>query len=198
MIKRIIRKIIIFWGILIIIPAIDSVYFFFKQSDLYHDLYGFKDGGSSAFTWLDSNADGQQNLNEPPLADVCVWYESFPERFYKDDTNYCDFESHPVTDSQGKWSVFLAGEVNCKELWIFAEAPDGYQATTPLAFHGCSASFGFAPENAHIEKAIPSASDLIQRYSILLKIKNVIIVLLIIATSILGTIWLEKKPKPKS
>jgi hypothetical protein len=191
--KRIIRKIVIFFGIVAIFPAIYST---FEGSDLYYDLYGNSDFSANAVSWLDSNGDGIQNLNESPLADVCIWYVFHPEEFYTEDLHWwCDRKNVSVTDTEGKWKEFIAWKFSCKELWVFAKAPSGLKPTTPLASHGCSANFGFAPEKVQIEKNFPSAVELIRRYSFLILLRNIFIGVFIIGAGILGTMWLDKEQK---
>ena len=92
--KRIIRSVIIFWGIVAIFPLIYIVYSLFLYSDIYADLFGISDGGAYVFTWLDKNANGLREENEPPLINVCVWYRYRPDSQIEN----CGFDGYQLTD----------------------------------------------------------------------------------------------------
>lgn len=118
--KRIIRFIIIFWGIIAIFI---SIYAFYPQ--LQNSLIGIGDGGAYVSTWVDENANGVRDENELPLAHVCVWSGYRPDSQIED----CSFRDHHVTNENGQWGEFLTGS-SCDTIYIFAVAPDGYQPTT--------------------------------------------------------------------
>ena len=106
----------------------------------------------------------------------------------------CELQSHLATDDNGTWEQFLPGG-KCEEIYVFVREPDGYQATTDLASNGCHAKFGFAPDGVPVERRVRSIEEFVQRNTILMWIRRIIIGLIILAVGILGTIWLQKEPK---
>lgn len=180
--KRIIRSVIIFWGIVAIFPFIYVLYPLIRDN-----LSGAGDGGSDVLTWLDENANGLREENEPPLANVCVWSG------YRSDSQIedCIFEGYRVTDTNGEWGEFLAGSA-CDEVYIFAASPDGYRPTTDLARKGCRADFGFVQENVKVSRKVLTIDEFAQREIRKAWIRNVTVGLFIFATAFMGTRWLGK------
>lgn len=78
----------------------------------------------SAEAWIDSNADGQINSDEPPLSDVPVYVEDLQNQFI-------DISWPAITDQDGdvQLSLSLPG---CSDtaFEIYVEVPEGYRATT--------------------------------------------------------------------
>lgn len=185
--KRIIRSVIIFWGIVAVFPLFYVVYSLFLNSDTYATLFGIGDGGAYALVWLDENANGFHDRNEPPLANVCVWSRRRPDTKIED----CKFENDHVTDENGAWGEFLAGS-ECNEVYIFVAIPDGYKPITDLARKGCYAEFGFVEEHVNITRKVLTIDEFTQREITKLWIRNAAMGLFIVATAFLGTKWLEK------
>jgi hypothetical protein len=78
----------------------------------------------SARAWIDSNADGRIDPDEPPLSNVKVHVEGVQNQFF-------DLSWPAITDQEGdvQWSVSIPG---CSEsvFEIFVDIPEGYRATT--------------------------------------------------------------------
>lgn len=105
----------------------------------------------SARAWIDSNADGQMNPDEPPLSDVQIHVDEVQARFI-------DVHWPAITDKDGvvQLNVSLPG---CSDtaFEIYVEIPEGYRATTrprievnPNIGESLNTErvyyFGFAPE----------------------------------------------------
>ena len=105
----------------------------------------------SARAWIDSNADGRIDPDEPPLSNVKVHVEGVQNQFF-------DLSWPAITDQEGdvQWSVSIPG---CSEsvFEIFVDIPEGYRATTrprievqPDPSQSLNTEpvyyFGFAPE----------------------------------------------------
>jgi hypothetical protein len=105
----------------------------------------------SARAWLDLNADGRLNPNEPPLSDVKVHVDDVQNRFF-------DVSRPAITDQEGdvQLNVSIPG---CSDtlLEIFVDIPEGYRITTrprievkPDVWESLRTQpvyyFGFAPE----------------------------------------------------
>ncbi|MEP7136281.1 MAG: hypothetical protein ABI904_15240 [Chloroflexota bacterium] len=185
--RRIIRFAIIFWGIVAIFPLLYVVFFLFLNSDIHANLFGVGDGGAYVSAWLDKNANGVREDNEPPLANVCVWYGYRPDSVIAD----CKFSDHQVTDKNGQWGEFLAG-ADCDMIYIFANPPSGYRPTTDLASKGCDAGFGFIQENVQVTQKVQTISEFAHREITIAWIRNIAIGLFIFVAALLGTVWLEK------
>jgi hypothetical protein len=78
----------------------------------------------SARAWIDSNADGQINPDEPPLSDVLIHVDDLQNQFI-------DISWPATTNKDGdvQLSVSIPG---CSEtaFEIYVEIPEGYRATT--------------------------------------------------------------------
>jgi hypothetical protein len=185
--KRIIRSAIIFWGIVAIFPLIYIVYSLFLNSNIYANFFGVGDGEAYALAWLDENINGFHDINEPPLANVCVWFGYRPDSEIED----CGLEDYQVTDANGQWVEFLAGS-ECNEIYIFAAIPDGYQPITDLARKGCYAEFGFVQKNVKVAHRILTIDEFARREITKIWLQNVTVGLLIFVVAFWGTKWLEK------
>jgi len=97
--KRIIRSVIIFWGIVSLFPLFYLLYTAFESNFLPH-----ADASVSIMTWLDIDADGFHEEGEPHLASICVGYlysaNTLPD-YYQ--SNSCQFQDYKVTDETGGW-----------------------------------------------------------------------------------------------
>lgn len=158
-------------------------------------MYGAVDGVASATTWLDSNADGIKNADEKPLTNVCIWHGFNPE-VGLDLDYFCktrNVYNSNITDENGIFSEFLPG-AKCSDVFIFAKAPDGLQATTNLAINDCSATFGFVAKDVPVRHKIVSVDDFVQQRNLLIWITRICFALIIILVSVAGTIWLQKIP----
>src|SRR5215216_6335464 len=105
----------------------------------------------SAQAWIDSNADGQIDPDEPPLSDVKIHVDDVQNQFV-------EFSWPVTTDQDGdvQLSVSIPG-CSGSTFEIFVDIPEGYRATTrprievqPDPWERLSAErvyyFGFAPE----------------------------------------------------
>jgi hypothetical protein len=103
------------------------------------------DSGAFIETYVDLNANGIKDENEPPLAHVCVWGgEIYSNQSAGDLIARVCSNSYNYTDSKGQWNTFFAGS-NGKDIILFAVAPQGFQPTTNLAINNPQAKFGFIP-----------------------------------------------------
>jgi hypothetical protein len=106
---------------------------------------------ASARAWIDSNADGRIDQDEPPLGDVQIHVQNFQQQFI-------DINWPAITDQDGdvQFSVSIPG---CSDtaFEIYVEIPEGYRATTrprievnPELWKRMNTEriyyFGFAPE----------------------------------------------------
>jgi hypothetical protein len=210
MIKKVIRSVVIFWGIATaIFPPCYLVYAHFTVGSV---LYEFLDTRGrhplvSATAWLDDNANGIQDPGEKALANVCIGWGEHAAIVSSDgpdavsrilDLSYnfqCKAEQviQPVaTDEEGKWGGLVVE--SCQNVFIFARVPEGYQATTDLASaNGCvDAKFGFAPVGVQVKQKIDSVEQFIQREIVILWVKRIAIGMIILLAGIFGTIWLQK------
>lgn len=78
----------------------------------------------SARAWIDSNADGLVNADEPPLSDVPIHVDDVPNQFI-------DINWPVITDKNGDVQLSLSIP-GCSEtaFEIYVEIPEGYRATT--------------------------------------------------------------------
>lgn len=188
--KKVIRSIIVFWGIMALFPLFYVGYAFFTFGEGSYWLFGARDGYASAITWLDNNADGIRNADEKPLANVCIWYGYNPESGIRDVVDPCR-GNHFSTDGQGKWSEFLPGG-SCEDYFVFVRAPDGFHATTNLASNGCDAGFGFISEDVQVEQKVLSVDEFVRQSILIAWIKRILAGFAILSVSVAGTIWLQK------
>lgn len=190
--KKIIRSIIIFWGILALFPLFYLIYGFFTYGEGSFWLFGVGDGLASTTAWVDSNTNGIQDPDEKSLANVCIWYGYSPEAGSSLDS-FCEFgsvENRNITDDEGKWGQFLPGG-KCSEVFIFAKTPEGFQATTNLASDGCNAKFGFVAQGVQVKQQILSVDEFIWQRTLFTWITRIIVGLVILVVSVGGTIWLQ-------
>lgn len=100
-----------------------------------------------AMVFLDTDHDGIHDGDDKPLAGVCVWVGITPLSSVAPE-GYCDQASSLTgvdTNSMqsSDWQITIEG-ASCETIHVFALAPDGYTATTPLGSRGCYPQFGFA------------------------------------------------------
>ena len=96
-----------------------AVHYILKGGDVTHCAwYG------SARAWIDSNADGRINPDEPPLSDVRVHVDDMQNQFI-------DISWPAITGQDGdvQLNISLPG---CSDtaFEIYVEIPEGYRATT--------------------------------------------------------------------
>lgn len=107
-------------------------------------LSGCGDAFGLGMAWQDTNCSGVKDPEEMPLAGVCLWtstYASEPTPSRED----CAKE-YLQTDSEGRGDpVFFSG-AGCRDVYVFAQAPDGFQPTTDTVVNDCDGEFGFARE----------------------------------------------------
>jgi hypothetical protein len=190
--KKVIRSVIIFWGIVAIFPLCYLFYAFFTEGEGSYWIFGARDGLASVTAWQDKNANGIKNDDEPPFPGVCIWYGYRPDSVIQNHSDPCQFLNDGVTDEQGNWGQFLPAG-NCEDVYVFAEAPDGYQPTTDLASNSCSAQFGFVENSVTVSRKILSIDDFARRKITTLWVTRTGIGLFIVAVAGFGTFWLEKK-----
>ena len=192
MMKKIIRSIIIFWGIVAIFPLCYLVYDFFTVGEGSYWIFGARDGQTSVTAWLDKNANGSKDTNEPPLSGVCIWAGYRPDSVIQEYSDPCNFSDSAVTDEQGNWDKFLPGG-SCDNFYVFAKSPDGYQPTTDLTSNGCSAQFGFVENGVTVSHKVLSINDFARQRTTVLWITRIGVGLFIVVVAGFGTFWLEKK-----
>ncbi len=188
MIKRTLRSAIIFLGIVSIFPLCYLIYVVWSQNSW--RVLPVGDGMASAITWLDSNANGVKEAGEQNLPNVCVW-SSYSLEGGAVKSSPCN---NSYTDQQGGWGEFLPGG-SCKEIFIFAQSPSGFHPTTDLVSNGCDARFGFVQGNVPVNHKVLNADVYSQQHNRLATLKGIVLGLIITVVAILGTIWLEKRPK---
>lgn len=100
-----------------------------------------RDAAAVASAWEDSNCNGiWEQETERPLADVCIWADGQPNP----NPPAC---AQPATrsSSAGGWQDFSHSYPTCQDVFIHAQAPDGFAPTTDTITNDCVAQFGFAP-----------------------------------------------------
>jgi hypothetical protein len=121
-------------------------YFFYKVIPSF-----FGDSFGVAIAWIDNNGNGKQDYGEQPLEGVCVWAGRSPSYYNADQAgNICTMPYY-LTNAKGERGQFFAGTY-CRDIYIFAKPPEGYQPTTSLGGNACTVEFGFVPEGS-LEKA---------------------------------------------
>jgi hypothetical protein len=120
-----------------------------------YDSYGV------GMAWEDTNCNGVKDPGEPPMSGVCVWTSGYAD-VATPSPEECVSESLQ-TDSEGfgNW-IFYSGAA-CKDVFVFAQAPDGYSATTYTVANGCEGKFGFAPEGTCPPHESITARELVAR-----------------------------------
>jgi len=190
--KKVIRSVVIFWGIVALFLPCYLMYSFFTIGEGSYWIFGARDGQASVTAWLDKNANGVKDTGEPPLSGICIWYGYRPDSVIQDYSDPCKFSDYAVTDEQGNWGKFLPGG-SCDTIYVFAKTPDGYQPTTNLASDGCSAQFGFVKNGVTVSQKILSINDFARHKITMLWVTRICVGLFIIAVAGFGTFWLEKK-----
>jgi hypothetical protein len=192
MAKKVIRSIVIFWGIIAIFPLCYFIYAFFTVGQGSYWIFGARDGQASVSAWLDKNANGIREQNEHPLPGICIWSGYRPDSVIRDYSDPCQFSDYAVTDEQGIWEKFLPNG-SCDTFYVFAKAPDGFQPTTDLASNSCSAQFGFVENSISVSHKVLSINDFARRQITILWVKRIGIGLFMLVIASIGTFWLEKK-----
>lgn len=190
--KKAIRSVIIYWGIVAIFPLCYLVYAFFTVGEGSYWIFGLGDDVASVTAWQDKNANGIKDDDESPFPGVCIWYGYRPDSVIQNHSDPCQFSDNGVTDEQGNWGQFLPGG-NCEDIYVFAKPPNGYQPTTDLASNGCSAQFGFVENGVEVSHTVLSIDDFARRKITILWVNRIGIGLFIVAVASFGTFWLEKK-----
>jgi hypothetical protein len=187
--RKALRTIIIFWGIVAIFPLINYVYDYFTEGDGAYRFFPVGDGQASIIAWYDRNANGIREDGEVPFPGVCIWTGYRPDIDHPNLVDPCVSYANDVTDEQGQWGRYLPGG-SCENYYVFAQAPDGYQPTTDLATNGCSAEFGF---EATVSHKVLSIDEFTRRKATILWVTRIALGLFIVAFAGFGTYWLEKK-----
>ncbi len=105
--KKVIRSIVIFWGIVSIFLLCYLIYNFFTEGEGSYWIFGARDGQARVITWLDKNANGIKDTGEPPLPGVCIWSGFRPVSIIQNYSDPCKFSDSAVTDEQAN------GENSC-------------------------------------------------------------------------------------
>jgi hypothetical protein len=125
-------------------------------------LSGCGDAFGGGVAWEDLNCNGVKEPDEPPLAGVCMWsstYTSAPTPSAED----CAKE-YLHTDSEGMGGAFWQPGMSCNDVFVFAQAPEGYDPTTDtVANQACWNEFGFAPEGTCPPHRSVTAQELVGR-----------------------------------
>jgi hypothetical protein len=187
MVKNNLKEINIFWRILGLLSVFFLIFCLFTNGGKSYILSGVGDGEAQFSSWLDENANGVRDSNEPPLAGVCVWAGYNIINDFQENRDLCQF-----TDKDGKWEEFLPGG-SCEEFYVFVQAPDGYQATTNLAANSCSTEFGFVESTVKVSHKVLTIQEFIHKMRLIQWIKRIGIGILIAILVILGINWLLKK-----
>lgn len=140
--RRITRSILIYLGLLIL--ALGLYLGVLILRDTIPFLAG--DAAAAAEVWLDEDADGVRDPDEPPLTDVCIWASDQPlDVSAAEIAEICAGPGIPIRED-GHWEGRFRAGGSCDDIYIYARPPEGYAATRPPAARGCFAQFGFAPE----------------------------------------------------
>jgi len=122
----------------------------------------FADASGGGVAWEDLNCNGVKDPDEPPLAGVCMWTSEFANE-PTPSAEECASESFQ-TDSEGMGGGFWYSGVSCNDVFVFAQAPEGYDPTTDtVANQACWNEFGFAPEGACPPHRSVTAQELVGR-----------------------------------
>jgi hypothetical protein len=113
-------------------------------------FYVAHDAGANIKVWLDTNANGKRENNEPFLPNVCVW-AGYASSFQSLGgwQKICDSQ-YFSTDTGGAWSEFYAGG-SCQEIYNAINPSENYFPTTPTLVNGCSVEFGLSQEKPSFE-----------------------------------------------
>ncbi len=190
MAKKILRSFFIFYGIVSLIFICGLLISYFTTGEGSYRIWGAYDGQASIITWLDLNANGVKDLDEPPLSGVCIWADYLPHFYTVNTDNVCRYS--PTTDENGEWGQFLPGG-RCEDFYVTAIATEGYEPTTDMVSNSCSAQFGFVKNVSPVSKKLLTFNDFARQQQITALIKKIGVGLLVITIASLGTFWLEKK-----
>jgi len=146
----------LFFFCLLVITMVYITYFIYTIIPSF-----FGDSFGEAMAWVDSNGNGIQDVGESPLMGVCVWADSRPSMYNADQTENICATSYNHTDKNGRWARFFAGGY-CRNIYIFAKSPKGYQPTTSLGGNGCTVEFGFVPEGTLEKTNVLSPAEFAQ------------------------------------
>ena len=160
-------------------------------------LFARYDAGANIQVWLDENANGEREPEEPPLEGVCVWAgyaaltsEAYP---YAGFSNWEEICARPgsLTDENGnRWRFFAGG--SCDEVHILLGPLDGYRATTPVAVNGCTAEFGLVADISPSEARSFSAEDYIRRQIRLEQVKRIAVPIAAVALASVASVLLVR------
>lgn len=131
-------------------------------------LYLFMSGGGfpspavtipSAFAWIDQNANGHFDSDEIPISGVCVRSTSSTEKLLRNFS--CDVIDKTGLD--GKWfGAEYPGRLR-EDIYIIANAPQGYKFTSSPVVKGTDAEFGFVSVESPLGQMF-STDDVINHY----------------------------------
>jgi hypothetical protein len=158
-------------------------------------LAGCIDSWAYGIAWEDANCNGVQDSGETALQGVCVWsswYPAAPTPAPED----CNTE-YFQTEADGEFGPWWYSGAACKEIFIFAQTPDGYQPTTDIAVNGCSAEFGFARESTCPERRVMTQAELTKRQTIK-KLASYLVWFLVLpgAAIGIGVLLLKRQARP--
>lgn len=174
-----------------------AILVFFGLCRFFYNLFFLPvgDGIASVQTYLDIDANGIQDGNEPSLAGVCVWYLNRPISLLQDyGSNSCKVGEYNsgLTNQQGLWSSdFLPGSP-CDAIHIFASVPEGYKPTTDLATQGCTAKFGFVQNKISVSQKVLTIDEFDRREIMNRWGKDIFIGMFILFVAMINDFVLEK------
>ena len=94
--------------------------------------------------YVDANCNGVRDPEETPLAGVCNWMSTDASVATPSREDCANEQLQTDSGGIGGWG-FFAG-LSCNDVYVFAQAPDGFQPTTDTAVNDCHGEFGFARE----------------------------------------------------
>lgn len=146
----------------------------------------FDDAAAVASAFIDDNCNGVWEQDaERPLADVCIWAD---DRAVPD-APACT-QPAARSNSAGGWQDFSRGYPTCQDVFIHAETPPGFMATSATIVNDCVAQFGFAPAGSctAVDVLTPEDVAAAQRRTDLLRWGG----LLLLGAGV-GLLWLRRR-----
>lgn len=140
-----------------------------------------------ATVFFDTDHDGIHDGDDKPLDGVCVWIGRTPFSYVAPEETCDQASSRTRIDADSllssDWQIGVEG-ASCETIYVFALAPDGYTATTPLGSRGCYPQFGFANTGESPQRPDALSSDQYAQqelFSVVLKQGSSLLLMVIIA-----------------
>jgi hypothetical protein len=93
--------------------------------------------------WEDTNCNGVRDGDESSLAGVCVWASLDAGEPTPSPEECADAQFQ--TDISGLYGGYFFAGASCNDVYIFAQAPEGFCPTTDTVVNDCVGEFGFVP-----------------------------------------------------